>query len=170
MSAKRQTLSYLVDYMIWADQELLSACSKLSPEELNRDLGDSHAGILGTLRHMFIAEYDWLARLRESLTTPLVEVRRDLLFPDSHPGPDLPQLLELWPRVWEGFRHFMATLPELDLDEEFAAMGEHIQRWKLLLHVVNHATLHRGQAVGMLRQLGHQPPSTDLFTYHWMIP
>jgi uncharacterized damage-inducible protein DinB len=29
-------------------------------------------------------------------------------------------------------------------------------------HVVNHATLHRGQVVGMIRQLGIVPPSTDL--------
>lgn len=170
MSGKRQTLSYLIDYMVWANRELLSACVQLSPEELDRDLGDSHAGILGTLRHMFIAEHDWLARLRESLASPLAETRPDLLFPGVHPGPHLSQLLELWPSVWEGFRHFIATLPEPALDEEFAAMGERVPRWKLVLHVVNHATLHRGQTVGMFRQLGHQPPSTDLFTYHSMVP
>jgi uncharacterized damage-inducible protein DinB len=32
-------------------------------------------------------------------------------------------------------------------------------------HVVNHATLHRGQVVGMIRQLGVAPPSTDLLFY-----
>ena len=32
-------------------------------------------------------------------------------------------------------------------------------------HVVNHATLHRGQVVGMIRQLGITPPSTDLLFY-----
>jgi uncharacterized damage-inducible protein DinB len=32
-------------------------------------------------------------------------------------------------------------------------------------HVVNHATLHRGQVVGMIRQLGIAPPSTDLLFY-----
>ena len=32
-------------------------------------------------------------------------------------------------------------------------------------HVVNHATLHRGQIVGMIRQLGIEPPSTDLLFY-----
>ena len=32
-------------------------------------------------------------------------------------------------------------------------------------HVVNHATLHRGQVVGMIRQLGITPPSTDLLFF-----
>jgi len=32
-------------------------------------------------------------------------------------------------------------------------------------HVANHATLHRGQVVGMIRQLGIDPPSTDLLFY-----
>jgi uncharacterized damage-inducible protein DinB len=32
-------------------------------------------------------------------------------------------------------------------------------------HVVNHATMHRGQVVGMIRQLGIDPPSTDLLFY-----
>jgi uncharacterized damage-inducible protein DinB len=32
-------------------------------------------------------------------------------------------------------------------------------------HVVNHATLHRGQVVGMIRQLGIAPPATDLLFY-----
>jgi len=43
--------------------------------------------------------------------------------------------------------------------------------WKLLLHVVNHATLHRGQIMGMLRQLGKQPPTNDIFIgYHLAHP
>jgi uncharacterized damage-inducible protein DinB len=32
-------------------------------------------------------------------------------------------------------------------------------------HVANHATMHRGQVVGMIRQMGLAPPSTDLLFY-----
>jgi uncharacterized damage-inducible protein DinB len=170
MQASQQTLCYLVDYMIWADREVLAACSQLNTEELNRDLGISHTGVFGTLQHMFIAEYDWLARLRHSMTAPTTEVPRALLFPDPNPGPDLAGLLQLWPSAWEGFRQYLETLQESDLDVEFDAMGHRIPRRKLILHVGNHATLHRGQIVGMFRQLGHRPPSTDLFTYHRFDP
>jgi uncharacterized damage-inducible protein DinB len=41
-------------------------------------------------------------------------------------------------------------------------------QWKILLHMVNHSTPHRGQVVGMLRQFGQQPPNTDLFSYYML--
>lgn len=170
MHCALQTIRYLIDYMIWADREVLAGCSPLSTEELHRDLGISHTGIFGTLQHMFLAEYDWLARLRHSTESPMREAPRALLFPSPDPGPDLPGLLQIWPGVWESFRQYLDTLQESDLDTEFAAMGALIPRGKLLLHVSNHATLHRGQIIGMFRQLGHSPPSTDLFTYHRLIP
>ena len=37
--------------------------------------------------------------------------------------------------------------------------------WQPVLHLVNHVSYHRGQVVSLLRQLGHQPPSTDLIHY-----
>ena len=36
---------------------------------------------------------------------------------------------------------------------------------RLRVTFVNHATMHRGQIVGMIRQLGIEPPSTDLLFY-----
>jgi uncharacterized damage-inducible protein DinB len=36
-----------------------------------------------------------------------------------------------------------------------------------VVHVVNHATLHRGQIVGMLRQLTMKPPATDILFYYY---
>ena len=38
--------------------------------------------------------------------------------------------------------------------------------WKLVLHVVNHATHHRGQASGFLRAMGRTPPVLDLVVFH----
>ena len=39
--------------------------------------------------------------------------------------------------------------------------------WQIVMHVVNHATLHRGQIVGMLRQLGVKPPTTDIVFHYY---
>lgn len=38
--------------------------------------------------------------------------------------------------------------------------------WQIVLHVVNHATLHRGQAMSLLRQLGAEAVPTDLIFYY----
>jgi uncharacterized damage-inducible protein DinB len=34
-----------------------------------------------------------------------------------------------------------------------------LTRWKILRHVLEHSTLHRGQIIGMIRMLGHTPPA-----------
>ena len=39
--------------------------------------------------------------------------------------------------------------------------------WQIVMHVVNHGTLHRGQIVGMLRQLGVKAPATDIVFYYY---
>ena len=38
--------------------------------------------------------------------------------------------------------------------------------WQIGLHVVNHATHHRGQVSGFLRSLGKTPPPLDLIYYY----
>jgi uncharacterized damage-inducible protein DinB len=42
-----------------------------------------------------------------------------------------------------------------------------LSAWQIVVHVVNHATLHRGQIVGMLRQLGMKAPATDILFYYF---
>lgn len=166
MPSCRDLLLSLVDYMAWADKEILQACSALSHDELSGDLCISHGGILGTLQHMFVAEYDWIIRMRHSLASPDQEVEPQLLYPCTASGPALQELQKQWAHVWLDWREFVEKLREADLEAEFLAMGLRVSRRKLVQHVVNHATLHRGQVAGMLRQLGRQPPCTDLLEYY----
>jgi len=166
MRVPRAMLHFHVDYMAWADQEILRACATLSDEEVDRDLGISHRSILGTLRHMFVAEYDWVVRLHQGLARPEDEVDAGLLFPDAASGLALAELSERWGAVWPQWRELVESVADEALDGAFVTMGVRIPRWTLIEHVVNHATLHRGQVAGMLRQLGKQPPCTDQFEFH----
>ena len=68
--------------------------------------------------------------------------------------------------VVKALRDFVELAPEslFESDLTFKRLnGDQysLAHWKVLLHIVNHATLHRGQVMGMLRQLGHVPPGTD---------
>ena len=161
-------LLFQIDYMAWADEEILRACLTLPDEELNRDLHSSHNGIIGTLRHMFVAEHDWLVRLHHSMGSPDNEPAPERFYVCPVPALGLSELAAEWRTIWPAFRAYIVSLPEAAIDADFAAMGERIPRWKLIQHVVNHATLHRAQVMTMLRQLGKQPPCTDLFEYHRM--
>jgi uncharacterized damage-inducible protein DinB len=163
-------LLYLVDYCAWADQQILSACSALTPEELNRDLSASHTNILRTLTHMYFAERAWTTRLREDQPPSFAKIQEARFFDDIPHEPNLQQLQQSWPAISAGLRQYAEATPEPELTGKFLATDWSILRWKLLFHVVNHSTMHRGQVANMIRQLGHQPPCTDLFEYNLQHP
>lgn len=153
------------DYTLWASMILLDAAGRLSIDELTRDMKTSHTSILGTLQHIYYADRTWLARLRQAQQR----------FADPPPGPDLNALEEDWPKVIAGLRSWVEEEPEARLGEDLHSRrlnGDAFAcaHWKVLLHVVNHATMHRGQVMTMYRQLGHVPPCTDLFLYHLQHP
>ena len=84
--------------------------------------------------------------------------------------PDLPSWIAGWEETAAGIEAFLAALT----DEQLAAehhldhtTGETYTRplWQPVFHMVNHSTYHRGQVVSLLRQMGYQPPSTDLIYY-----
>ena len=50
--------------------------------------------------------------------------------------------------------------------KNLAGQAHSLPLWQVVLHVVNHATYHRGQITTMVRQLGHTPvrPISTCFT------
>ncbi len=91
----------------------------------------------------------------------------------SAPPPDLSieVLQREWPPIWKRLDDWLSGLTEGDLAitipcETMPGQFRDFPRWEILRHNVNHATLHRGQVVGMLRQLGKQPPNVDTMTYY----
>jgi uncharacterized damage-inducible protein DinB len=85
-------------------------------------------------------------------------------------GTDLSRLREEWLKVAEGRKTLLDSLNDegLLVAQPFKRMNGEESSLPLGLqmqHVVNHATLHRGQVVGMIRQLGISPPATDFLFY-----
>ncbi len=76
-----------------------------------------------------------------------------------------------WPELQRRWEEWAASLTDADLARvvPYKAMNGtpyETPVWQIVLHVVNHATLHRGQVMAMLRQLGVAPPPTDLIFYY----
>lgn len=162
MMISREALLTHFDYTLWATMKLLDAAGRLTDEELRRDLNVSHTSLLGTLQHIYYADRVWLARL---------ENRGGSAFADPEPGPDVAALKEHWPVVIKGLRDFVELAPAelFEQDLHFRRLNgdqQKVTHWKVLLHIVNHATLHRGQVMAMMRQLGHVPPGTDYLFFH----
>src|ERR1700704_3223228 len=154
------------DYTEWANGLAMNAAAELSEENLRRDFGISHGSIFGTLRHMAGAEWIWLERWHGH-SPPKDEAWA--LWTEAG-CPDLIKLAELWRDVVDRRARFISEADETRLAAElpFKLLSGDPSSMRLvdqMQHVANHATLHRGQVVGMIRQLGIDPPSTDLLFY-----
>ena len=159
-------IRHLFDYTEWANGLALNAAAELSEENLRRDVGISHGSIFGTLLHMAGAEWIWLERW--SGHSPAGKEAWSLWTTES--CTDLATLNERWRDVVDRRARLISELDESRLIAElaFTLLNGDPNSMRLvdqMQHVANHATLHRGQVVGMIRQLGIAPPSTDLLFY-----
>jgi uncharacterized damage-inducible protein DinB len=159
-------IRHLFDYTEWANELAMDAADNLPDEQLQRDFGISHKSIFGTLTHMAGAEWIWLERWHGR--SPAKAEAWSLWTPDS--CGDLATLNDRWGEVIERRKRFVSEIDEdkLAADLSFKLLSGDASSMRLvdqMRHVANHATMHRGQVVGMIRQLGLEPPSTDLLFY-----
>ena len=159
-------IRHLLDYTEWANGLAMGAAGKLSDEDLRRDVQISHGSIFGTLRHMAGAEWIWLERWHGH-SPPKAEA---WALWTTESCSDLAELNKRWRDVIDRRAQFIAQLDESRLAAElpFKLLSGDPSSMRLvdqMQHVANHATMHRGQVVGMIRQLGIGPPSTDLLFY-----
>ena len=158
-------IRHLFDYTEWANGLALSAAVQLADDDLRRDFKISHSSIFGTLLHMAGAEWIWLERWHG--TSPGKEAWS---FWTADSCSDLATLQQRWSEVVDRRAGFIRELDEARLSAQlsFTLLNGDSSSMPLvnqMQHVVNHATLHRGQVVGMIRQLGIAPPATDLLFY-----
>lgn len=156
----------LFDYTEWANDLAIDAAAQLSDEHLQRDFNISHRSIFGTLVHT--AGADWIWWERWNGRSPRKEEAWSLWSTQS--CPDIATLRERWHNLCQERAQFVSELDEERLGRElaFKLLSGDPSSMPLvdqMQHVANHATYHRGQVVGMIRQLGLEPPSTDLIFY-----
>jgi len=156
----------LFTYTEWANARVLGAAEKLPQEELLRDVHISHKSILGTLLHVAGADWMWLERWHGN--SPVGHDVWAGWTPDD--ARSLEQVREKWQAVIRRRNAYLEKISDADLSRElgykrFTGEAYSLPLGQQMQHVVNHATLHRGQIVGMIRQLGIAPPTTDLLFY-----
>jgi uncharacterized damage-inducible protein DinB len=150
-----------IRYTGWASRRLLDAARSLPPELLSKDQGVSHTSILGTLAHTFFGDTVWYMRTVDP-TTP---------HPNQNEPPTLETLDTKWRELLQKWEAWAQTLTDADLDRNVVyrlrdgTSGETSVK-HVILHLVNHGTLHRGQVMALLRQAGIPPPPTDLIFYY----
>lgn len=151
----------LFDYTEWANHLALSAAQDITADQLNHNFKNSHGSIHGTLVHMAGAEWIWLERWHGRSHS--VNWKGEDFF-------DLSSLRSRWRQIESERHEFLESLSEDGLQRDLSYRNLKGEPFTLPLisqmqHVVNHSTLHRGQVIGMIRQLGVKPPAVDMLYY-----
>ncbi len=154
----------LAGYNGWANQRLYRVCRTLAEESYHRKRDAAFFGsIHGTLNHILLGDRVWFDRV-EGKPSPGITALDQILYRDFA---DLAAA-----RVAEDGR--IAEIADgLDADRlagmvrytNMAGEASETRLDRLLTHVFNHQTHHRGQAHALLLEAGEDPPQLDLIYY-----
>lgn len=135
-------LRVLLDYHYWARDRMFEALAPLTADQFTRHLDNSFPSIRDTVVHLYTADWGWhLLWQGQTLTDP----------PPAASFPDLASVQTAWYDQERHVRGFVGNLREADVGGF----------WLKLLHLINHASYHRGQVTTMLRQLGVEAPKSQ---------
>lgn len=151
------TAQELLRYNTWANKRVLDTVAVLDSGQFTRSLGGSYPSVQATLTHILWAEWVWLERWQGG--SP-----QELFTPEEFPS--LSALKARWSQVQASQEAFGASLTAEQLQQVLRyrnRKGEvwEYALWRMLYHLCNHSTYHRGQVTNMLRILGAEPVATD---------
>ncbi|MFJ7106204.1 DinB family protein [Pseudomonas sp. NPDC098740] len=157
-----RTARMLADYKRWANQRLFDSLAALPPGEVNKGRVSVFKNMIGTLNHIYVVDCIWQAHLEGRGHG--FKTSHDLLHPDLAELRLAQKGIDRWYCDWSERQ----TDASLDKPVEFSFVsGESgiMSAGAILMHVVNHASYHRGWVIQMYFEIPVMPPVTDLPVY-----
>jgi len=158
----KNDLKLFYEYNYWARDRVLQAASYLSHETLTLPSLMSFGSLLGTLVHMFNAEWIWRVRCQENVSPKSMELEEGII--------DFESLQQVWHEEEILMRSYLGELKSSDLGrvvkyQRLSGPEQENVLWHILAHVVNHGTQHRGEVASALTELGHSPGELDFIIF-----
>ncbi|MBA3828492.1 MAG: DNA polymerase [Taibaiella sp.] len=158
----KETLLHYARYNQWANKELINILTTIGDNLLDAVISSSFPSIRLTAYHSWGAEDLWLQRLQLK--------DKPVWAPGAFQG-NFQEACILWQQSSKALINYTETAEEGILRENISFLRDEVQHMyppsKILNHVFNHATYHRGQLVTMLRQSGIKDiPATDLSIFN----
>lgn len=152
-------LQMLAQYRAWADGLLYQSLAKLPNDELVREYPIVFGNLIRTLHHVYCMDQVWRSHLQG--------VPHGFTTRNPVDCPDFAALRSSQLAMDEWYVQCASALDETACNEvihfTFIGGGEgSMRREDILLHVVNHATYHRGHVAAMMYGKSVPPPTTDL--------
>lgn len=154
--------SRFLRYNLWANDRLTSWLMTLDRNILYKQTPSSFGTIDHTLQHMLAAELYWYPLIANGEINSFEQG-----FSVNVVDEVIAELMASSRQLVDSF----SSLTGQQLLERIAASDSTQSRYEYLLHVVNHASYHRGQIVTLCRALGitGEIPVTDYDAYLWWI-
>ncbi|MDN4547632.1 DinB family protein [Pseudomonas sp. C32] len=157
-----RTACLLADYKRWANQRLFDSLAQLPPGEVNKARVSVFNNMIGTLNHVYVVDCIWQAHLEGRGHG--FKTSHDLLHSDLMELHLAQKAIDHWYCDWSARQ----TDASLNKPVEFTFVsGESgtMSAGAMLMHVVNHASYHRGWVVQMYFEIPAMPPVTDMPVY-----
>lgn len=157
-----RTARMLADYKQWANRRLFDNLEQLPPGEIEKERAGIFKNMIGTLNHIYVVDCIWQAHLEGR--GHAFKTSHDLIHPALHNLRLAQQDVDHWYCDWTARQ----TDASLDRPVRFTFVsGESgtMSAGAMLLHVVNHASYHRGWIIQMYFEIPAMPPMTDLPIY-----
>lgn len=159
----KEILVGLAEYNLKANEKLCEILKSQDEALLAKDQGAFYKSIRGTLEHIFVVEVSWLKKYDGFFSYPTLSnswlVKTDLDEIKTRGKANFRVLLSLLHDADLLFVGFTKDINEGDLGTRVKyknSKGEELQRkyWNTIVHILNHATHHRGEISAMLDMQG----------------
>lgn len=159
----KKIIAEYTQYNSWANGKMCSFLESLTNVQLDLEQNSSFTSIRKTAEHIADCEYNWLKRIKGDSNWEFKA--------EKFQG-DVKKLSQFW---LEQSSQFVKVAGENNAESLEKVIpyknikGDPFQNelYKIITHVMNHTTYHRGQLVTMLRGAGFTDlSSTDLITFY----
>jgi len=154
---------FMFEYNYWGNKKILSATSKVTPEQFLAKGDFPYGGLRGTLVHLVDGERIW----RVLFETNRVTEDEDLVADDFSTYEILEKKFQEEEKL---MRAYLSNLKDEDMESHLKyTTSQGILRdrvlWHCFFHLVNHGTQHRSEAAALLTSYDSSPGDLDVTVF-----
>lgn len=149
----------MAEYNEWMNRRLYELCAQIPDEIRKQDLGAFFKSIHATLNHLLFGDLVWMGRFTGNPCSFKIgeEIYRDfseLRSAREEKDKEIIEWVKTLDETW-----LLSPLHWTSISDGKKRVVPH---WKVLSHMFNHQTHHRGQLTTLLSQQGYEPGVTDI--------
>lgn len=153
----------MYDYHVWANQTLFNRIKELSNDVYHQEIQSVFPTISKVVSHMYIVDQLWFHIISGKNMPEALEIDKQ-----SGEGKDIEEMDRLFYDLSQKYKEVLNKQDDFGkivvLDIPWEGKRE-TSLSEMVMHIVTHATYHRGNITSMLRQMGYPSVTTDLTRY-----